>query len=236
MAADPTWNALPHDPLEAIEDNLWRVEGPLPGMGLRRVMTLARLDDGRIVIHSAVPLDDASMTRIEQWGRPGFLVVPSRYHRRDAPAYKRRYTDLCVLCPRAARPYVERVVSVDGDYDAFPSGQSVRLRHLEGTANREGVMIVEHRAGTTLVFNDLVFNMPHTRGLEGWVLRHVTRSSGGPRFTRISRAFVIKDRSRLKAELLQFAETPKLRRIIVAHHRVIDEEPASVLRKLAEQL
>src|SRR5262245_61259575 len=100
-------------------------------------MTLARLDDGRVVVHSAVPLDEASMMRIEAWGHPAFLVVPSRYHRLDAPAYKRRYPDLCVLCPRASRSAVERVVDVDGDYDAFPTGQHVRLKHLEGTDGRE---------------------------------------------------------------------------------------------------
>lgn len=199
-------------------------------------MTLVRLDDGRIVIHSAVVLDERSMSEIEAWGRPAFLVVPSRYHKRDAPAYKRRYPDLCVLCPRGARSIVERVLAVDGDYDAFPAAQCVRLKHLEGTAAREGVMIVERESETTLVFNDVIFDMPHLSGVSGFVLRYITRSSGGPRTSRIARTFIVDDKPKLAAEFRQLAETPRLKRIIVAHHRVIADDPAGVLRELARAL
>jgi hypothetical protein len=227
---------LPHDPIERLGDGLWRVEAPVPNIALKRVMTLARLDDGRLVIHSAVPLDEASIAEIEAWGRPAFLIVPSRYHRLDAPAYKRRYPDLCVLCPRGARAIVERVVAVDGDYDAFPAAQRVRLKHLEGTAAREGVMIVEQGSKTTLVFNDVIFHMPHVSGVSGFVLRYITGSSGGPRTSRIARTFIVADKAKLAAEFLQLAETPRLERIIVAHHRVISDDPAGVLRALARAL
>lgn len=237
VAANTSWNVPPHAPIETLEDDLWRVEAPVPGIPLRRVMTLARLDDGRVVIHSAIPLDESSMQRVEAWGRPAFLVVPSRYHRLDAPAYKRRYPDLTVVCPRAARSGVEQVVPVDGDYETFPAGQCVRLQHLDGTGAREGVMLVEHSGAATLVFNDLIFDMPHLSGVQGFVLRHVTRSSGdAPHVSRIGRAFIVKNRRRLREELLQLAETPRLRRILVAHHRVISDDPAGALRSVAATL
>ena len=35
-----TWKVLPHHPIEKLEPNLWRVEGTVPKMPLRRVMTL----------------------------------------------------------------------------------------------------------------------------------------------------------------------------------------------------
>src|SRR5690606_38404698 len=80
-----------HGPLERLEDNLWRVEGALPNMALRRVMTVVRMADGRLVIHSAIALPDELMAQIEAWGRPSYLLVPNAYHRLDAPAYKARY-------------------------------------------------------------------------------------------------------------------------------------------------
>src|SRR5690606_38404699 len=79
-----------HGPLERLEDNLWRVEGALPNMALRRVMTVVRMADGRLVIHSAIALPDELMAQIEAWGRPSYLLVPNAYHRLDAPAYKAR--------------------------------------------------------------------------------------------------------------------------------------------------
>jgi hypothetical protein len=99
------WKVLSHGEIEKLEPNLWRVVGTLPGMGLKRVMTLVRLDDGRIVVHSAIALDQASMAEIEAWGTPAVLLVPSRYHRLDAPAYLDRYPNL----PESECPVSERV-------------------------------------------------------------------------------------------------------------------------------
>ena len=52
--ANVDWTVLPHGPIERLAENLWWVQGDLPGMSLKRVMTVARLDDRRLVIHSAI--------------------------------------------------------------------------------------------------------------------------------------------------------------------------------------
>jgi hypothetical protein len=56
-----TWTVLPHDPIQPIDDRLWRVEGTMDS-GLRRTQSIIRLDDGRIVLHAgrswmAIPPD-----------------------------------------------------------------------------------------------------------------------------------------------------------------------------------
>jgi hypothetical protein len=232
--APGTWNVLEHGPIEKLEPNLWRVEGDLPSMSMRRVMTLVRMRDGRLVIHSAIALEDELMREIEAFGTPTFLVVPSGYHRMDAPAFKARYPDLRVVCPAAAREPVEKAVPVDLTYDGFPEDPDVVLRHVSGVGEREGVMLVRHEGGCTLVFNDLIFNMPHQGGFRGFVYKHLTQSSGGPRISRLARMFIIRDRAALAADLRALSETPDIRRIIVAHHEIIDGDPAAVLRGLAE--
>ena len=67
--AHQEWTVLDHRPIQRLEENLWCVTGSLPGMALKRVMTLVRLDDGRIVIHSAVALDS------EQFQEPSAPVM-----------------------------------------------------------------------------------------------------------------------------------------------------------------
>jgi len=236
VKANTEWRVLPHRPIDKLEENLWIVKGTLPGMGLKRVMTLVRLEDGRIVIHSAIALDEVSMTEIEGWGTPAVLLVPNGYHRLDAPVYLARYPDLRVLCPRGSRGKVEEVVGVDGDYDAFDGGAAVSLEHLAGVRKVEGVMSVRSRAGTSLVFNDAVFNMSHGKGLSGLVMRYVTTSTGGPKVTRLFRWLAVKDKAAFRAHLERLAETPGLIRIIVSHHRVIAERPAATLREVAAAL
>lgn len=205
-------------------------------MDLRRVMTIARRKNGELVIHNAIALDEAAMAEIEAWGTPTWLIVPNGFHRLDAPAFKKRYPSLRVICPSGSRKAVEKAVEVDGTYDDFPSDESIELQHLEGINRAEGAMIVRSESGTTLILNDIVFNMPHVPGFTGWVLRTITQSTGGPRISRVVRWFLMKDRDALRANLERLADLEGLERIIVSHHRTITDSPSETLRAVAATL
>jgi hypothetical protein len=231
-----SWQVHPHGPIEELDDRVWRVEAKLPNMDLMRVMTLAKRQDGKVVIHNAIALDDDEMKRIEAWGEPAFLVVPNGYHRLDAPAFSKRYPDAKVVCPAGARKKVEEVVKVDLTYEEWPSDDAVQIETLDGTGEQEGVMIIRSEDGATLVFNDAIFNAPHGKGLTGFIFKHVTQSTGGPRVSRVFRWFVMKDRGPFRAHLERLAKTSDLRRIIVSHYRTIDEDAAETLRGVAAAL
>lgn len=233
---DSEWKVLPSDPIEKLEDNLWRVEGALESGPIRRVMTVVRLDDGRLVIHNGIALPEEGMAELEAWGKPAFLIVPNGYHRMDAARYKARYPEVKVLCPTAARKRVEKLVKVDGDYDDFAQQPDVRLEHLKGTGDGEGVMIVRSPGGVTLVLNDVLFNMPHRSGLSGFMLKHVTASTGGPKISRLAKMFFVKDADALRAHLERLAEIPELTRIIVSHHEVITDDCKRALDQAAATL
>jgi hypothetical protein len=234
--AHEDWKVLPHDPIERVTENLWRVEGSLGNGPMRRVMTLVRLADGRLVIHNAMALEQELMDEIEAWGTPAFLIVPNGYHRLDARVFKVRYPQLQVLCPAGARKRVEQVVAVDGDYDSFTQQPECRLEHLEGTGEGEGMMLVRSEDGATLVLNDIMFNMPHRGGVGGLMLRYVTQSSGGPTISRLARMFFIKDAAALKAHLERLAATEGLKRIIVSHHEMVSGDAPAVLQTVAAAL
>jgi hypothetical protein len=201
-----------------------------------RVMTIARIANagGRhLVVHSPVALQEEAMREIEGLGTSRNAVSPSRYHRIDAPRFARRYPKARVLCPAGSRAHVAAVVRVDGTYDDFSGDDRVSLEHLDGVGDAEGVMRVRSADGTTLVFNDVLFNLPHGPGLGGLALRLIG-SSGSPRVTRIARTFIVKDRRALARRLVALANgTPDLVRIVVSHSDVIDREPAEVLRRVA---
>lgn len=231
--AHDTWKVLPHRPIEVVADNLWRVEGKLETMPLKRVMTIARREDGQLVVHNAMALDPESMARIDAWGAVAWLIVPNGYHRLDAKIFKDRYPQARVLCPAGATKKVAEVVQVDGSYADFPIDRDVAFETLDGVGEQEGVMLVRSPDGVTLVFNDAVFNMPDGKGFTGWVFRNITQSTGGPRVSRIVKLFVVKDRARFRAHLLRLAETPALRRMIVSHDRMETDDAAGALRTAA---
>jgi hypothetical protein len=225
-----------HGPIEKISENLWRVVGPVPGLPMKRVMTLVRRDDGGVVIHSPIALEPAAFAEVEAWGSPRVVIVPSRYHRIDAPSFAARYPGIDVTCPPGARAAVEKVVPVTYTYESFKADGTLRIETLDGTKGGEGVMIVRSSDGTTLVFNDALFNMPHIGGVHGFVLKYVTQSSGGPRVTRLARLAILRDKVQVRAHFQRLAGLPGLVRIIVAHHDMIIDAPGDTLRRVAGTL
>jgi hypothetical protein len=235
--ASDDWKVLPHEPIVRLAENLWWVRGTLPRISLKRVMTIARLGDGRLVIHNGIALDATAMREIEAWGTPAVLIVPNGLHRQDAAAYKRRYPGLRVLAPRGARAKIEQMVAVDGVLDELPADDTVRCEPLHGVGDVEAVMLVRSADGTTLVLTDAVFNMDRKRDLLGFLFTTLLGSAPGPRVSRLAKLLLIKDKQALRRDLERYAELPDLQRLIVAHEKVASgPEARAALRTAATYL
>ena len=231
------WKVLPHGPLEALDEGILAVVGQLkmPLMELPRRMTVVRLRDGRLVVWSAISLDEPGMSRLEAEGRPSFLVVPSDHHRLDAAAWKARYPELVVVAPLGARDKVAEVVPVDTCVPEF-GDPAVRFVAVPGTRDHEAALIVHRPAGTTLVVNDVIANIRDPKGIGGWLLERMGFAGDEAHVPGPVRLAVVKDRAALRDQLLHWAEIHDLRRIVVAHGDVIESEPRQVLRDLAARL
>lgn len=220
MADPSTWTVLPHGPIQQLAENLWHVSGHLSFGTLERAMTVARRADGKLVVHSAIAMNEAEMKSLEGLGDLAYLVVPNGYHRLDAAKYKARYPRLQVYAPKGSRKRVEELVVVDGTYESFPADRDVALERLEGVGGIEGVMRVRSEDGVSLVFCDAVFNMDKKEDLFGWLFTTLLGSAPGPRVSRLAKLALVKDKSSLRAELERLAETKDLERVIVSHEKV----------------
>jgi hypothetical protein len=228
------WNVLPHGPIERLAENLWTVKGDIPHMSLKRVMAIAKRNDGKLVIHSAIALTEPEMKELESSGEPAFLIVPNGGHRLDAPRYKKRYPSMRVYAPSGSRKAVEEKVPVDGTYEDFPADDAVRFETLQGVKNQEGAMFVTSKDGVTLVLNDAVFNMDTKKDLLGWLFTTLLGSAPGPRVSRLGKLVFVKDKAAFRNDLLRLADTKDLVRLMVAHENVAHgAEAAAALRKAA---
>jgi hypothetical protein len=200
-------------------------------------MTVARLADGRVLIWSAIPLDEPSMKELEAWGTPAFLIVPSALHRLDAAAYKARYPELRVYCPRGAQKATREVVPVDGLLDDFPSDPHVSFRPLAGIKDKEGVMLVRSADGTSVVLNDALFNMPVPRDFPASLIVKMLGSAPGPRISRVVKLLWMSDKAAFRESLRKLSEISDLTRVIVAHDSPISGPAArEALKSAVEQL
>lgn len=231
------WSVLPHGPLTPVDDNMLTVEGTIkmPLMDLRRRMTVVRLRDTRLVVWSAIALDDPAMATIEAFGKPAFLIVPNDHHRLDAKAWKSRYPHMQVAAPEGARAKIADVVAVDTTSPDFGDA-SVTFTTVPGTKGHEAALVVRSSKGTTLVLNDLVGNIRTASGIDGWLLRLAGFAGEDAQIPRVVKVALVKDAADLRAQLLQWAELPSLDRILVSHGDPIESEPRRVLRDLAASL
>ena len=231
------WRVLPHEPIQKLTENVWCVLGSLPGMSLKRTMTVVRRRNGDLIIHSCIALEESAMREIEAWGEPRYLLVPNRGHRLDAPAYKARYPQLRVFSPRGAREGVEEKVHVDGSYEDFPSDDEVRLQTLHGVKEGEGAMIVRSRDGLSVVLNDVMFNMDRKHDPLGFFFTTLMGSAPGPRVSRLVKLLFVKDQGALREDLLRLADLPDVQRLIVSHEKVTSGVDArKALQKAATYL
>ena len=218
--------------LQPLGTDLWVVQAPIPRFPFGRVMTVVRCGSD-LLLHSVVALDDYGP--LEALGTPRWMIVPGGGHRMDAPTYKERYPELQVYCPAGARRRVAQVVPVDRTYGELPVLEGVKVRHIAGLAEAEGVVTVEREDGTTLVFNDLLFDVPHKPGFAGTMLK-LLGSSGGPRVTLVARASLIRDVHAVAGDLARLAETEGLVRLVPGHERPVTRDASAVLARIAAEL
>jgi hypothetical protein len=231
------WKVLPHGKLSEIDVNILTVTGEIrmPMMSLPRRMTVVRLNGSRLIVFSAISLDQDEMTRLEAYGRPAFLIVPSDKHRLDAKPWKNRYPAMQVIAPEGARAKVEDVVPVDTVAPQFDD-PNVQFVAVPGTRGHEAALVVRTASGTTLVLNDLVGNIRSEPGSRAWLLQLAGFAGKEAQIPRVVKMVMIKDANALRAQLTQWAEIESLKRILVSHGSPIEENPRQTLRDLASSL
>jgi len=225
------WTVLPHEPIEKLEDNLWRVEGKMPDGRTQRAMVVARMKDGGLVIHNAIALGVAEMKELEAFGTPKILIVPNGFHRQDARIYKERYPGLRVICPAGARRRVEQVVAVDAPLEEERGDEDVSIETVDG-AKQEAVVTVRSGDKVSLVFSDLLLNMAPSGGMMGFLLAPTGRLS----VPRIVRWIGLANRDAVADRLSRLADTPGLTRVLVGHGKTVSDQASQKLKAAAQEL
>jgi len=121
-------------------------------------MTVIRLGDGRLILHSPVPLPPELRAQLDALGPVGFLVVPQA-HGKFAAAASQQYPSAQLLAaPRAPwrRKRLPFHASLADQPPAAWAGE-IASHHVLGFRLPEVVLF--HRPSRTLVVTDLCFNI-----------------------------------------------------------------------------
>ncbi len=121
--------------------NLW-----FSGVRLRARMTVIRLADGRLWLHSPHEPTPELCAELDRLGEVTWIVVPNRYHHLHAAATKARYPDAQVIGPASA---IERnkTVVLDAPTAAIPGIAAVELR---GVPFLDETLFLHSKTGTLI--------------------------------------------------------------------------------------
>lgn len=230
MKPNERWTVRPHDKLVELAPNLHTVSGQfdMPLGQTTRRMTIARPANERLVIYSAISLDEPEMRKVEALGTVAYLVVPSAIHRMDIKPWKQRYPSAIVIAPVGAKRKVEEIVPVEQTEADFGDPR-VTLSAVDGTGGKEAAMLVETERGTTLVVNDIIFNLPELRGFAKLAYTLLGFGPGHPHQPKLVKMRLVDDDKAMRAQLRTWAAIPGLERLLVAHGAAIDNARETLL-------
>lgn len=200
------------------------------GVRLRSRMTVIRLVDGRLWVHSPSEPTPGLCAELERLGQVSWVVVPNRYHHLHAAAMKARYPEARVIGPASAKSRNKSVtLDVSIDDGRLPS----LVPELSPVALR-GVPFLDetlffHANTRTLVGADL---MMCGCSADHWTWRWSSRLFG--QYLRYKVPPDVRWHTRggplVRQSLEEIAKLP-VERILVAHSDAIEDRPGEQLEQ-----
>jgi hypothetical protein len=229
------WTVTPHEPIEKLDDNLWAVQGDVPGIPFKRRMFIIRRSDGALMFFGcAVPLEDELLAEIRAWGPPAILVVPHDQHMIDARPFADRL-GLRVYGPKACVARMQTRADIAGALEDVPADPDVDLVPVAGARNGEPAVIVRSGGGlrvSLLVSDAIQNNAPESLGL----LPRLCGFAGGPKVVPVFKMMFLKDRVALKRQLVEWGEMPGLARVVPCHGDAVTKGAGEALKAAAAGL
>jgi hypothetical protein len=218
--------------LTRLAPDLWELDAPLTvlGMALGHRMTVARLPDGTLWLHSPVDYTAALAAELARHGPVAHIVAPNVVHDTYLEGWFAAFPGARFHGARGfakARPDLKFTDTL-GDTPAAPWA-AVFDQHLVRGIPRLNEVVFLHRASRTLIVTDLTFNL----GAEMPLLSRVLLRLDGcyncfavPRLVR----FITKDRAALRASFDRILAWD-FDRVVVSHGAILETGGRERLRE-----
>lgn len=214
------------------DTDLWSTEYELAWQGglvpIPVRMTVIRLPDGALILHSPAPLPETLRAELDALGRVGFIIIPwahGAFAQQAAQAYP---SAQLLAAPEASRR--RKALPFHGSIaDHAPEAWSRLVESHLVRGFRLNEVVLFHRPSRTLVVTDLCFNIHHSRAAGA---RLFFRANGmwrrfGP--SRLIRHLAVSNRAALESSLDQIMRW-EFERVLPGHGQVVEQGGRAALR------
>jgi hypothetical protein len=218
--------------LRQLDNDLWLAQHPLRFLGAEvgTRMTVLRLKDGSLLIHSPVPLDLTTQTELDGLGKVRFVVAPNRYHHLFVAEYARTYPQAKVF----AAPGLDSKRK-DLRFDAILS----EAAPIEWASEIDQTIfwafpplnevVLFHRGSRTVIFTDLLINI---RTSQSTYTRFLMWLDGGLGQVAVPRSFrlLLKMRRARVRETIDKILSWEFDRLSLAHGEIVEQGAKQIVR------
>lgn len=224
--------------MRALSEGLWVHEDGMRLLGthLPLRMTVVRLADGGLWVHSPTALDDALREEVEALGPVSHLVAASNGHNLWLQEWIAAFGNARVWVSSAIpeKCKLSTYRQLEGD---SPWPGELDMQAIGGAPFFDETAFL-HRPSRSLIVTDLVQNHrgDDSTGLEALIKRWILKPIGFRDICLappIRRGWVVKDRGALLASLATIAQWD-FERIVVAHGEVVEGDARSLFKGLCE--
>jgi hypothetical protein len=222
-------------PPKALAENLWEIRGQWSNKFGRR-MTIVRLTNGDVFIHSAIRLEPSDLSWLKSLGPVRGIVAPNKFHCSDAPWMAGEFPEATLYVPtRKMAAFASLGLKPSDLASDFPTdiGGELECVPMQGTRIDESALI--HHSSRTLILCDLAMNMEDVfTGVEGAFMRW---NGVGGRFgvTRLTKFLFTSDKKALVASYLRVLDRD-FDRVVVSHGAVLEGGGREQLKKAVTDL
>jgi hypothetical protein len=147
--------------LSRFAENVWTSDMPLrfAGVAVGARMTVVKLGDGRLLLHSPVKPNDELRAEVEKLGRPSLFLAPNKYHHLFIKPWMEAYPDAQAWAapglPKKRKDVAFAGVCEDGKAPWAPDVEHLCWRGSPAVNE----VVLFHKPSRTLVSCDLVHNL-----------------------------------------------------------------------------
>lgn len=198
-------------------------------------MTVIRLFDRTVMIHSAIELEAKDLEWLKGLGSVSFIVAPNVFHCSDATWMAKHFPEAVLLVPaKKLRDFEQQNLNPKNLATDYPNIDEVKFFPMQGANIDETVLL--HVPSKTLIFCDLVFHMHASFGwLEGLFMKWNKIGNGrfGP--SRLTKLVFASDKTKLKQSYQTLMEQD-FDRVIMSHGEVLETGGKFKLQQGVEEI
>ncbi len=212
-----------YEPLREISKNLYCVDSDWQQTAFRRRMTVVRLSDNSLVIHSAVQMNSGDLDALDKLGTVTTIVVPNIFHDSEALFYAARYPKAKVFVPKKILYKCSESMTVAGILEKdWPHQSELPIVNFAKNFAAESAFI--HLESRTLILTDMAMNLSSADFKNSIEKTVFGKWNGildffGP--SRITKYVVARDRESLK-QAFAAINAFDFDRVIVSHGSIVE--------------